>query len=479
RVMKQAVAYLQPYIEQEKQDLANAAGEQAEEAVGRQYKGTILLATVKGDVHDIGKNIVGVVLACNNYRIVDLGVMVPANKILDEAQKVKADIIGLSGLITPSLDEMVNVATEMERRGMSTPLLIGGATTSKTHTALKVEPAYKGGPTVHVLDASRAVTVAGSLLDGEESDRTAYRDSITAEYERVRVHRAAQKSGKVKLSIEQARANALRLDWENYVPPVPTFTGSKVFTDYDLAELVDYIDWTPFFSSWGLAGKFPAILTDEVVGTEASKLYEEARDMLAQIVSEKWVGAKAVIGFFPAAADQATDTIALYEDEARTQVQSELFHIRQQSKKAKGSPNLALTDYIAPADSAQKDYLGAFAVTAGIGIEEHIQKFEAAGDDYSAIMLKALADRLAEALAERMHQRVRMEFWGYAPDEQVTNEQLIAEKYQGIRPAPGYPACPEHTEKEKLWKLLDVESQTGIQLTESMAMYPAVPLVMA
>ncbi|MEM1358381.1 MAG: vitamin B12 dependent-methionine synthase activation domain-containing protein, partial [Bacteroidota bacterium] len=479
RVMKQAVAYLQPYIEQEKQDLANAAGEAGLETShdlslpSRQYKGTILLATVKGDVHDIGKNIVGVVLACNNYRIVDLGVMVPANKILDEAQKVKADIIGLSGLITPSLDEMVNVATEMERRGMTTPLLIGGATTSKTHTALKVEPAYKGGPTVHVLDASRAVTVAGSLLDGEESDRSAYRDSITAEYERVRIHRAAQKSGKVKLNIEQARANALQLDWGNYVPPVPTFTGTKVFADYDLAELVDYIDWTPFFSSWGLAGKFPAILTDEVVGTEASKLYDEAREMLDRIVAEKWVGAKAVIGFFPAAADQSTDTVYLYQDEARTQVQSELFHIRQQSKKAKGSPNLALTDYLAPADSAQKDYLGAFAVTAGIGIEEHIQKFEAAGDDYSAIMLKALADRLAEALAERMHQRVRMEFWGYAPDERVTNEQLIAEKYQGIRPAPGYPACPEHTEKEKLWTLLDVEAQTGIQLTESMAMYPA------
>lgn len=488
RVMKAAVAYLNPFIEQEKEDLMasqaeedarrTAAGEELEvrEAAkeskdGRQYKGTILLATVKGDVHDIGKNIVGVVLACNNYEIIDLGVMVPANKILDEAQRVGADIIGLSGLITPSLDEMVTVATEMERRGMNTPLLIGGATTSKTHTALKIEPAYSGA-TVHVLDASRAVTVAGSLLDGEEADRETYRQSITEEYERVRVHRAAQKSGKAKLNIEQARANAFRPDWDNYVPPVPTFTGTKVFEDYSLEELVPYIDWTPFFSSWGLAGKFPAILTDEVVGEQCTVLYEEAQAMLKKIVEERWIKAKAVIGFWEASGDTETDTIAVKPLTANPQP-IHLFHLRQQSKRSKALPNLALTDFIAPASAPNSDYLGGFAVTAGIGIEPHIKAFEDAGDDYSAIMLKALADRFAEAFAERMHQRVRMEFWGYAPDEAVSNEQLIAEEYRGIRPAPGYPACPEHTEKTKLWELLDAEAATGIKLTESMAMYPA------
>ena len=453
------------------------------EGVTRQYKGTILLATVKGDVHDIGKNIVGVVLACNNYEIIDLGVMVPANKILDEAQRVNADIIGLSGLITPSLDEMVNVAAEMERRGMTTPLLIGGATTSKTHTALKIEPAYTKGSTIHVLDASRAVTVAGSLLDGEAEDRKAYQDGITAEYERVRVQRAKSKSEKAFLPIAKARENGLKLDWENYTPPVPTFTGTKVFADYDLAELVDYIDWTPFFSSWGLAGKFPDILTDHVVGEEATTLYQEAREMLDKMVAEKWVSAKGVIGFWPAEADVATDTVSVYPsaEAARPTSQAaqssadelKLYHIRQQSKKAKGRPNQALTDYIAPAAAQKEDYIGAFAVTAGVGIEPHVKRFEEAGDDYSAIMLKALADRLAEAFAERMHQRVRMEFWGYAPDESVTNDQLIAEQYQGIRPAPGYPACPEHTEKNKIWELLDAEAATGIKLTESMAMYPA------
>jgi len=500
RVMKAAVAYLNPFIEAEKQlllDKENLSPSPSPEErgaaanSGRSYKGTILLATVKGDVHDIGKNIVGVVLACNNYEIIDLGVMVPVNKILDEAQQRQVDIIGLSGLITPSLDEMVNVAAEMERRGMTTPLLIGGATTSKTHTALKVEPAYTRGATVHVLDASRAVTVAGSLLDGEAADREAYRNGITEEYERVRVHRARQQSGKKALPIVAARANALRLDWDIYEPPAPNFTGTKVFADYDLAELVDYIDWTPFFSSWALAGKFPDILTDSVVGKEATTLYKEAREMLDRIVQEKWLSAKAVIGFWPASADTTTDTISVFPG-AQTQVQAppngatrqppkgeieeqgvSLFHLRQQSKKAKGRPNLALTDFIAPASAAKTDYMGGFAVTAGIGIEPHVKRFEDAGDDYSAIMLKALADRLAEAFAERMHQRVRMEFWGYAPDEAVTNDQLIAEQYRGNRPAPGYPACPEHTEKEKLWELLDAEANTGIVLTESMAMYPA------
>ncbi|MCX8211480.1 MAG: methionine synthase [Lewinella sp.] len=490
RVMKAAVAYLNPFIELEKEEIMarqaeedarrTAAGEELEvreeekkNEGSRQFKGTILLATVKGDVHDIGKNIVGVVLACNNYEIIDMGVMVPVNKILDEAVRVNADIIGLSGLITPSLDEMVNVAAEMERRGMTTPLLIGGATTSKTHTALKVEPAYTKGATIHVLDASRAVTVASKLLDGEKEDRTAYRESITAEYERVRVHRAKQKSEKAYLPIARARENGLKLDWKNYAPPAPTFTGTKIFADYDLAELVDYIDWTPFFSSWALAGKFPDILTDHVVGIEATILYKEAREMLDKLVAEKWISARGVIGFWPASADVKRDAIKVYKDAARTQVQSELYHIRQQSKKAKGRPNQSLTDYIAPASAQKEDYIGAFAVTAGVGIEPHVKRFEDAGDDYSAIMLKALADRFAEAFAERMHQRVRMEFWGYAPNEAVSNDQLIAEQYQGLRPAPGYPACPEHTEKNKIWELLDAEAATGITLTESMAMYPA------
>ena len=459
RVMKASVAHLLPFMEEEKEKLGTAGSS----------NGRILMATVKGDVHDIGKNIVGVVLACNNYDIVDLGVMVPAGKILDEAQRVGADIIGLSGLITPSLDEMVNVATEMERRGMTTPLLIGGATTSKTHTALRIEPAYSG-PTVHVLDASRAVTVAGELLNSEESAREAYRQGITAEYERVRVHRAGQQSNKKYLPIAAARANGQPLDWAGYEPPVPTFTGTRVFADYDLAELVDYIDWTPFFSSWGLAGKYPAILTDEVVGTEATKLFRDAREMLRQLVEEKWLTARGVIGFWPANAEVGRDTIVV--GGAAAQEQCELYHLRQQAKKAAGRPNQSLTDYIAPVESGKTDYLGGFAVTTGHGIEEHVARFEAALDDYSAIMLKALADRLAEAFAERMHQRVRTEFWGYAPEETVSNEGLIAEDYRGIRPAPGYPACPEHTEKAKLWQLLDAEAATGITLTESFAMYP-------
>ena len=461
RVMKQAVAYLQPFIEEERLELGGEAD--AEQT----HKGSILLATVKGDVHDIGKNIVGVVLACNNYRIHDLGVMVPATKILDEAERLKVDVIGLSGLITPSLDEMVNVANEMERRKLSLPLLIGGATTSKTHTALKVEPAYSG-PTVHVLDASRAVTVVSELLNSEESERERYRRSITEEYDRVRVQRANKQSNKKSLSIAEARKNGLQLDWDSYTPPVPTFTGTKVLDDYPLAELVPFVDWTPFFSSWGLAGKYPEILTDEVVGEQASQLFAEAREMLNRIVAEKWLRAKGVIGFWPAEADVSTDTVHVTADDRPF----ELYQLRQQSKKSARLANQALTDYIAPRGSGKKDYLGGFAVTAGIGIEEHVQRFEAANDDYSAIMLKALADRLAEAFAEALHQRVRREFWGYAPDEGLDNEDLIQEKYQGIRPAPGYPACPEHTEKAKLWELLDVEDRIGIRLTESFAMYP-------
>ncbi|MCP9234953.1 methionine synthase [Lewinella sp. JB7] len=466
RVMKQAVAYLQPFIEEERELAGPQEQTEAEEEQSR-FKGSILLATVKGDVHDIGKNIVGVVLACNNYRIHDLGVMVPANKILDEAERLKVDVIGLSGLITPSLDEMVNVAAEMERRGLKTPLLIGGATTSKTHTAIKVEPAYSG-PTVHVLDASRAVTVVGELLNSEEDARETYRQSITAEYERVRVHRAGQQSNKKFLPIAKARENGLKLDWANYDPPVPTFTGTRVFEDYPLEELVPFIDWTPFFTSWGLAGKYPEILTDEVVGEQASQLYREARQMLAKLVEEKWLRAAAVIGFFPATADVSRDTVRVTTADRIY----ELYQLRQQSKKAAGRPNQALTDFIAPADSGKQDYIGAFAVTAGIGIEDHVARFEAAHDDYSAIMVKALADRLAEALAEALHLRTRREFWAYAPEETLENDDLISERYRGIRPAPGYPACPEHTEKAKLWELLDVEAATGIKLTESFAMYP-------
>ncbi len=480
RVMKQAVAYLQPFIEAEKEELLKASGTpspalplegEGEVREARDHKGKILLATVKGDVHDIGKNIVGVVLACNNYEIIDLGVMVPTNKILDEAAEHGVDIIGLSGLITPSLDEMVFVAREMERRGLNIPLLIGGATTSKTHTAVKIEPEYSG-PVVHVLDASRSVTVVSSLLTEEEDERSNYILDIRQDYDRIREQRAGRKTTKTYLPLAKARQNKLQLDWATYTPPVPARPGIHVFQDYPLAELIDYIDWTPFFSSWQLAGKFPAILEDEIVGEEATKLYHDAQAMLRRIVDEKWLQAKAVIGIFPANTTEE-DTTEVYADESRERVLTKLYHLRQQTKKAPGRPNQSLADYLAPRDSGKEDYLGAFAVTTGIGIEEHVAAFEAAHDDYSAILLKALADRLAEAFAERMHARVRREFWGYAPDEALENDDLIAEKYCGIRPAPGYPACPEHTEKGKLWELLDVENRIGLRLTESYAMYPA------
>ncbi len=459
RVMKKAVAYLTPYIEEEK-----AAG-------GGHSKGKILLATVKGDVHDIGKNIVGVVLGCNNYDIIDLGVMVPADKILKAALEQEADIIGLSGLITPSLDEMVHVAAEMERQGFSTPLLIGGATTSKTHTAVKIEPEYSG-VVAHVLDASRSVAVASALLGEDEDVRSNYILDTRAEYERIRVQRAGRTSHKKYLSLTNARANKLQLDWANYVPPTPQQTGVQVFEQVDLEVLSEYIDWTPFFTSWQLAGKFPAILTDEVVGTEAQKLYNDARSMLRRIIDENWLTAKAVIGIFPANSVD-DDDIAIYSGEERSEERIRLHHLRQQQQKAVGRPNLCLTDYLAPKASGLPDYLGAFATTAGIGIEQHLKRFEADHDDYSSIMLKALADRLAEALAEYMHQRVRREIWGYDTGEELSNDQLIAESYRGIRPAPGYPACPEHTEKGLLWELLEVEQRIGITLTESYAMYPA------
>jgi len=458
RVMKKAVSYLTPFIE-----AAKAAG-------GGSAKGRILMATVKGDVHDIGKNIVGVVLGCNNYDIIDLGVMTPADRILDAAIEHQVDVIGLSGLITPSLDEMVHVAREMERRGFSIPLLIGGATTSKTHTAVKIEPQYSG-PVIHVLDASRSVAVVSSLLSADTHSRSNFILDIKTDYARIREHRARRQTEKSFLTLEQARDNRPRLDWAQYEPPKPAHPGVTAFEDYPLEELVDYIDWTPFFSSWQLAGKFPAIFDDAIVGKEARKLYDDARSLLRRIVDEKWLTASAVIGLFPA--NSAGDDIEIYSDDSRSAVRATLHHLRQQVQKTAGQPNYCLSDFVAPKDSGQADYIGAFAVTAGIGIEKWIEQFERDHDDYHAIMTKALADRLAEALAERLHERVRREFWAYAADEHLANEALIDEQYRGIRPAPGYPACPEHTEKRTLWKLLDVEARTGMILTESFAMYPA------
>jgi 5-methyltetrahydrofolate--homocysteine methyltransferase len=428
----------------------------------------VLLATVKGDVHDIGKNIVGVVLSCNNYDIIDLGVMVPADKILAAAKAHNVDIIGLSGLITPSLDEMVYVAKEMQRQGFTTPLLIGGATTSKTHTAVKIEPQYHNAPVIHVLDASRSVAVVSSLLTQNEGENTIFVDNVKAEYEKIRFDRANKQNTKQYLGIEAARANKTKIDWANYTPPKPKFIGVKVFDQYSLEELSEYIDWTPFFQSWQLAGKFPAILKDEVVGKEATVLYNEAQSMLRRIIDEQWLTAKAVIGIFPANTVQ-DDDIQLFTDDTRNEKSVTLHHLRQQNVKAPGQANYCLSDYISPLGN---DYIGAFATTAGIGIEPYVAAFEQEGDDYSAIMLKALADRLAEAFAERMHERVRKEFWGYATDEQLENTALIDECYQGIRPAPGYPACPDHTEKALLWDLLQ-PGQIEMQITESFAMYPA------
>ncbi|MEZ4961594.1 MAG: methionine synthase [Saprospiraceae bacterium] len=460
RVMKKAVAILTPYIEQEKEASGLSSA-----------KGKILLATVKGDVHDIGKNIVGIVLSCNNFEIIDLGVMVPAEKILETARKEGVDMIGLSGLITPSLDEMVHVAKEMQRQGFTMPLLIGGATTSRTHTAVKIEPQYQG-PTVHVLDASRSVAVASMLTSSDENAKSNYLLDTRSDYAKIREQRANRTSSKKYLGIKQARANKYSIDWANYSPPKPTFLGVKVFEAYDLEELSNYIDWTPFFSSWELRGKYPAIFEDEVVGIEAKKLFNDAQSMLRRIIDERWLTAKAVIGFFPANALEQ-DSLRLFKDEQREETLTDLHFLRQQAEKAPGQPNISLSDFTAPIESGKKDYLGAFAVTTGVGIDKWVQHFESKHDDYSAILLKALADRLAEAFAERMHQRVRKEFWGYASDETLDNESLISEKYQGIRPAPGYPACPEHTEKGKLWQLLEVEENTGIKLTESYAMWPA------
>jgi 5-methyltetrahydrofolate--homocysteine methyltransferase len=463
RVMKQAVAYLMPFMEKEKEQRRLAGG-----AAERSSNGKIVMATVKGDVHDIGKNIVGVVLQCNNYEVVDLGVMVPAAKILETARAEKADIIGLSGLITPSLDEMCHVASEMERQGFELPLMIGGATTSRVHTAVKIHPNYRRGQAVYVNDASRAVGVAQALMSANA--RAHYVAELRGEYAKIASAHARAQEEKIRLPLSQARANALKLDWSGaYVPPKPSFIGTKMLADYPIAELVDFIDWTPFFMTWELNGKFPAILDDAKFGPAARSLYEDARAMLEKIVAERWFKASAVAGFWPA--NTVGDDIQVYADEARDRPIAVMHSLRQQLSKREGRFNEALSDFVAPRDSGLGDYIGTFTVTAGIGEDEVSDRFKRANDDYSAIMVKALADRLAEAFAERLHQRVRKEFWGYAADETLRPEGLIAEKYRGIRPAPGYPAQPDHTEKGTLFKLLDSE-RIGVQLTESYAMWP-------
>lgn len=449
RVMKKSVAVLTPYIELEKSSRTSA--------------GKILMATVKGDVHDIGKNIVGVVLGCNGYEVIDLGVMVPADKILDEAQKQQVDIIGLSGLITPSLDEMVHVAREMKRRGMTQPLMIGGATTSKTHTAVKINPEYDHG-VIYVLDASRSVNVAGNLLN---NNRANWIREVKSEYEKISIDFANRKTTKELLPYNKAVENKLALNWSNYQPVTPSFTGIKTFEDTPVKDIIPYIDWAPFFIAWELGGRFPDILTDKVIGEEASRLYADAQEMLKKIESEHWLQPRAVIGFWPANSN-SRDSVSLLSNNGPVHLE----FLRQQSKKAAGQPNLSLADFIAPDNTNLQDHIGAFAVTIQ-GIEPHIKRFEENHDDYNKILLQALADRLAEAYTEYLHERVRKEYWGYAADETLNNEDLIREKYLGIRPAPGYPACPDHTEKYKLFDLLDATNQTGITLTESLAMSPA------
>jgi 5-methyltetrahydrofolate--homocysteine methyltransferase len=456
RVMKQAVAHLMPYMEAEKDGRAHNSSH-----------GKIVMATVKGDVHDIGKNIVGVVLQCNNYDVVDLGVMVPAEKILEAAKTERADIVGLSGLITPSLDEMCHVAAEMERQGFDVPLLIGGATTSRVHTAVKIHPNYRRGQTVYVNDASRAVGVASSLMSRE--NRGPYVADIRSEYARIAAAHARAEENKQRLSLDAARKNALKLDWSGaVVPPAPNFLGTRVLADVEIDDLVPFIDWTPFFQTWELAGKFPAILDDAKVGAAARSLFDDARAMLSRIAGERWFSARAVIGFWPANSDG--DDITIFADEARGAPLATLHTLRQQLVRREGRNNVALADFVAP--RGLRDYVGAFTVTAGIGEDEIAERFKLANDDYSSILAKALADRLAEAFAEHLHQRVRKEFWGYAADETLGTEELIGEKYRGIRPAPGYPAQPDHTEKATLFALLDGERQIGVRLTESFAMWP-------
>lgn len=452
RVMKKAVAYLLPFIEVEKDGKSQSAGK-------------ILMATVKGDVHDIGKNIVGVVLACNNFEIIDLGVMVPPEQIIRKAVEEKVDIIGLSGLITPSLDEMVYVAKEMEKLNLSIPLMIGGATTSRAHTAVKIAPEFSH-TVVHVNDASRAVTVVGNLLQKEVKEE--YSKNLKEEYDKLRdgfLNRSREKSF---LSIEEARKNKYKIDWDNYTPVKPNFIGTKAI-EIELSELVNYMDWTPFFRSWELFGKFPDILTDEIVGIQASDLFLDAKTMLDKIISEKWFKAKAVYGIFPANSIN-DDDIELTTDNRQLTI---FLTLRQQSQKTKGAPNIALADFIAPKESGKTDYIGCFCVTTGFGVEEKSKEFERNLDDYNSIMIKALGDRLAEAFAEYLHKKIRKEIWGYAKDEVLSNEELISESYKGIRPAPGYPACPDHLEKNTIWELLKVEETIGVRLTESLAMFPA------
>jgi 5-methyltetrahydrofolate--homocysteine methyltransferase len=459
RVMKKSVAYLMPFLEEEKRlngDVGKAAAR-------------VLMATVKGDVHDIGKNIVGVVLACNNYEIIDLGVMVPTEKIIEMAKKEKVDIVGLSGLITPSLDEMVHVAREMQHEKLQLPLLIGGATTSRIHTAVKIDPVYDG-PVVHVLDASRSVPVASELISLETREK--FKQNIKREYSELRKDHESRQQEKRYITLGDARKNRVPIDWATTPITKPSFLGTKVFVEYPLKEIRKYIDWTPFFQTWMLAGRYPGIFKDPVVGVEAQKLFNDAQAMLDKIVKEKSLKANGVIGFYAASATP-TDDVTLFTDDNRTTELETIHFLRQQNKKAQNLPNFCLSDFIAPAETKRKDYMGMFAVTAGIGIEALVAKYKADTDDYSEIMVKALADRLAEAFAELMHQKVRKQYWGYAAGENLDEEQLIKEEYQGIRPAPGYPACPDHTEKKALFELLDAEAKAGIRLTESYAMYPA------
>jgi 5-methyltetrahydrofolate--homocysteine methyltransferase len=459
RVMKKAVAYLIPFIEQEKLD-------NPEYATAKDTNGTIVMATVKGDVHDIGKNIVGVVLQCNNYEVIDLGVMVPTQKILDTAQEIGADAVGLSGLITPSLDEMVGVATEMQRRGFEIPLMIGGATTSRAHTAVKVDGKYDG-PVVWVKDASRSVPTLAALLS--DAQRPKLLADIKADYDSLRTRHAGKGDRKL-LTYDQAKAAATPIDWTGYVPPAPKAPGVHVLDDYDIGELRDYIDWQPFFNAWEMKGKFPDILNNPTSGETARKLYDDAQAMLDRIVEEKWLTAKGVFGLFPAAG--SGDDTLVFADDDRTEVVATLHHLRQQGVHREGVPNRSLADFVAPRETGAADHVGGFAVTAGVGLPDRVQAFKADHDDYNAILLESLADRLAEAFAERLHERVRTEFWGHQPDESLTKDDLVAERYTGIRPAPGYPACPDHTEKLTLWQLLDAETAAGITLTESMAMWP-------
>ena len=454
RVMKKAVAYLLPFIEAEKDGVRSSSGK-------------VLMATVKGDVHDIGKNIVGVVLGCNNYEVIDMGVMVPFEKIIQTAIQEKVDVIGLSGLITPSLDEMVTVAKEMERANLTIPLMIGGATTSKVHTAVKIEQHYTKGQTVHVLDASRAVTVVESLLGNKKQQFVV---DLKNEYARVREHHEKHRGAKQLLGLEDARENALKIAWNQQDCVRPKQMGVTQFPNFPLTDLVDYIDWTPFFQTWELHGRFPAILDDELVGAEARNLFADAQAMLQTIISENWLVAKGAVGLFPA--NSVGDDIEIYSDESRTNVLHTQRTLRQQTKKTVGQPNLSLSDYIAPKDTGIEDYIGAFVVTTGIGMDEHIERFEKDQDDYNAILLKALADRLAEAFAEKLHEIIRKETWGYATDEKWSNLDLIQEAYRGIRPAPGYPACPDHTEKLGIFDLLNATELTGVSLTESLAMLP-------